>query len=266
MLYNTGDASKVTVVSCPSCGKEIPGESARFCPYCAFKLEEVSANSLIPATLPPLSIHDALSEAPFEEVARVAASLPAERKLGGYHLSKGWFLKKKLFGGYEGLRAIDLCWVHPTRVATKAYGVVTTAVNWKLTLKFRPDKVAELFHEGGDTSSKLPSANVDYTTKVLQQVAPWAIFGFSQYREECWKKDRNTFLKVVDERLAAVRDAMASGKLVANPDGTLTAKDRVGLPILVYSFLKNDKGKLSGRKYESSRVVTGVPSTPYYQA
>ena len=213
-----------------------------------------------------MSVYDALEDSVLENAIAAYNPQTTENKFGDYSLTKGWFLKKKLLGGHDSHKAVDLCWVYPTKVSTKAYGVVTTAVNWSMTMHFRPDKTVSFYYEHSDIKDKLPTANVEYKLNLLRQVVPWAISGFSEYRAECWKKQRDVFLKLVDERLEAVRIALGSGGLVVETDGNLTARNPVNLPILVFSFLKNEKGKVTGRKYDSSKEVTGQASTAYYKA
>ena len=209
------------------------------------------------------SVHDALAESPLEAAVGEAAALPPENKFGGYALSNGWFFKKKLLGGFDGFRAVDLCWAYPKKVSTKAYGVVTTAVNWKMTMRIRPDRTVELYHESSDIGAKLPTASVDYTLKVLSQVTPWAIFGYSEYRAECWKKNHDTFLRLVDERLQAVRGALSSGKLRVDSEGTLAPSEPISLPTLVFTFLRKANGKVQGRRYLSSTAAGGITELIY---
>lgn len=209
------------------------------------------------------SIYDALEDTSLESAVVEATSVPAENKFGGYTLSKGWFFKKKLLGGFDGFRAVDLCWAYPTKVSTKVYGVVTSAVNWKMTMRIRPNRLVELYHESSDIGAKLPTASVDYTLKVLGQMTPWSIIGYSEYRDECWKKDRDTFLRLIDERLGVVRSALSAGRLTVDSQGGLTARERISLPILTFTFLRKENGKVSGREYHSSNAVSGRTDTVY---
>ncbi len=210
------------------------------------------------------SIHDALGVAPFETVAAGLNSISPGNRIGGYSISEGWFVKKKLSGGYDGFRATDIAWVFPTKRTRKWLGVVTTATRWKITLIVRPDRQIGLLSELGD--SKTLNASAEHAFKTFQNLVPWAIFGFSQYRAECWKRDRATFLKVVDERIRVIRSAYDAGKLRVNADGSIVADEALRLPILTYTFLKNDKGKVYGRKYESSSSIRENTAVAYYKA
>ena len=210
------------------------------------------------------SVYDTLGNESLEATTASVTAFSSDNKIGGFYVSKGWFFKEKLLGGYYGFRAVDIAWVYPTRVQTKLYGVVTTNTSWKVTMRIRPDKEVEMLRESGDNS--LITASSDHALRALQNMVPWAIFGFSAYRKECWKEDRPTFLKLVDERLEAIRTAISTGRLTAGADGTLVQRGEVKIPILLHTFTKNDKGKVTGRKYHSSSSVNADPKVTYYRA
>jgi len=251
-----------------------PPEQKVVCPICGYNAGSVNGKEILRQHMQiqhpsvrerALSVHDALASSPLETAISEANSQLAEDKFGDYTLSKGWFFKEKLLGGYDSFKAVDLCWAFPTKVTTKAYAVVTTGVRWDMTLNVRPHKTVKLSHESGGVNDKLPSASVDYALKALSQIIPWAIFGYSNYRAECWGKYHDVFLKVIDERLDVVRAAVNSGMLEAGVDGMLVAKKAVNMPILTYKFRKTDSGKVAGREYQSSTDARETGTT-YYRA
>lgn len=206
----------------------------------------VASETSSQASPTPPSVADALREASFEEAVRTIESSPMSHKFDKYTLSQGWFLKKKLFGGYDGFKATDICWVYTHRL-TEKMNFSTTGIYWSLHMKIRPNKEISIFRDRDSSTKKqeaVLSFNVDYTFRKLGQIVPWAFFGYSVLTEECWKKFSPLFLGIVDKRIAMIRMGLQDGSLLIRPGGLLTVTNRAFyLPGISWKFEPDGKGK-----------------------
>lgn len=198
-----------------------------------------------------LTLNDTLKCEPFEKVVTKFDSIPYENRFGQYRLSNGWFIKKKFFGGYDGFKATDICWIYPNKTTHKT-NFVTTGVSWETVMRLRPNKEIHLFYDYESTSNDkeaVISPNSDYTIKTFNRIVPWAMFGYSAYLMECWNKHKELFLSVVDARLSAIQKAIKDKKIIIKDDDSVVIKTPVTLPTINMRFNRNAKGKIE-RIYE----------------
>ena len=190
---------------------------------------------------------------PLAEAVEDFSSAPVENKFASYVCGHGWFVKKKLLGGYDGFRAIDVCWIYPLKVKHSVNFVPTTA-SWDVILKLRSGQQITLSSKESTKSGEdLMPADSDLCLRAFRSLLPWAIFGYSKYMAECWNKSIELFLSVQNKRLNIIRNGVEKGSIVVRPDGTLVATDpSFTLPTIKVKFDQNPKGKVSRVYYEST--------------
>lgn len=83
-------------------------------------------------------------------------------------------------------------WVYKRTTERKHYGVITTSVSYGLVLQTVDARSISL--EG------LPEFEVERLLVLIAERAPGAICGYSRQAQELWDKDRQAFLKTVEQR------------------------------------------------------------------
>lgn len=212
-----------------------------------------------------LSVRDALEYSPLEAAIAQASTSALGEWIGGYSLSRGWFFRKKVLGGYDAFRAIDVCWAYVTKEDATAFDPHHGG-RWKTVVRVRPDRKVEIQNTPQGEGEHHPVKGPGSMMGALRGLVPWALFGYSERRYECWKKDRDTFLKLVEERLEGVRGALRSGRLVVDRVGNLVTEGKVDLPTLTFVLLRKGNGKVAGRRYNSSSIAPPQPGAAIYQA
>jgi hypothetical protein len=200
-----------------------------------------------------LTVKDSLIDASLSKASEEVSQVSLERKFANFVFTSGWFVKKKLFGGFEGYRAIDVCWTYPTR--TKQYvNFVPTINHWDILCVLTSGKSMRLSgNETTQAKDNLIPANSDYILRLLQQVIPWSIFGYSLYLNECWKKHRELFLHVHDKRVELIRNGIQRGDLVVQSNGALTTlAPSFTFPTIGMRFERNSNGKIERVYFEKT--------------
>lgn len=164
-----------------------------------------------------LSVADTLFTAHFEEAVEASISLPAENKFAHYTLAKGWFIRKKLLGGYDGFKATDICWAYPSETKHKVNGVHTNTI-WRVNAKLKSEKEISLY-DGNSKPKESLMPQVQACMQKLMPIVPWSFFSYNAYLVECWKKQRGLFLTVYEKRLNAIREGLKNGILFISQDG-----------------------------------------------
>ena len=166
------------------------------------------------------NVSETLKQSSIEQaIARLSSSSKIDL-IGKWACTDGWFVKKKLLGGYDGFKATDVCWIYTKKITQKT-NFMTTGHNWTILMKLRSGREVET--PCGWTAPKNHSAPPDAVLNLqrLQRALPWAMAGFAPYLAECWRKNLSVFLNVVDKRIDAIIDGLKSGSLKIRQDGTL---------------------------------------------
>jgi hypothetical protein len=192
-----------------------------------------------------LTVKDSLIDAPLSKASEEMAEASPNCKFGNFVFTSGWFVKKKLFGGFEGFKAMNVCWIYPLRIKQSVNFVPTTNI-WQIICKITPKKEIRLSNsETTPVKEKLIPSDSDYTLRMLRLLMPWAIFGFSQYLNECWEKHNDLFLEIQKKRFDLIRSGLEKGDIVIQPNGSLIATvQSFSLPSIDMRFEKNSQGKM----------------------
>ena len=223
------------LTSCENCGLETPPEAA-FCPECGHRIKGFEAPRQSDES--NLSVVETLQRTSMEEAIQGLARSNdvVGRRFGRYTCAQGWFLKRKLLGGFDGFRATDVCWVYAKKT-THSVNFVPINATWGITAHLRSGKTIGMnAGESTGTREKLAPANTDFEVRRLARILPWALVGFSPYIKECWEKNPTLFLQVIDRRIAAVGAWISDGTMVVQPDGTLTTSPTTKLPTISMGF------------------------------
>lgn len=209
-------------VVCPNCGESLrhtyqpqPKEQSA-----SHSVSDLSAQMPESNDVPSLSVAETLKQTTMEEaVARLG---PASRNglIGKWTCVEGWFVKKKLLGGYDGFKATDVCWVYSKKVTQKT-NFVTTGHSWSIGMKLRLGREVEIQCGSTEPKNHTPPQSLVQKMQRLQMAVPWAMFGFAPHLVECWKKNTAVFLNVVDKRIDAIEAGLRNGSLKLKPDGNL---------------------------------------------
>ncbi len=141
-------------------------------------------------------------------------------QFGKWTCTGGWFVKKKLLGGYDGFRATDICWLYSKKLTHKTYGA-TTGHSWSIALKLRSGREVEIQWGTTKPNDHTPPVLMTQQMLTLVKLLPWAFLGYGPFLVECWKKHTALFLNVVDKRIDMIAAGLRNGSLVLQPDGGL---------------------------------------------
>lgn len=238
---------------CPNCGEKLGGPATSEQTVQRQVLNEQVRTGPRPAAEGPtsgLSILETLKQKPVDEAIAGLVSSSTANQLGKYTLIGGWFVKRKLFGGYDTFKATDICWVCPKKT-TQRVNFVATSAYWGIAVRLRNGKeVDPAGTESTGPKENLPPARADFIMKTLERIVPWAYFGYSEYLKECWEKYTALFLSVVDRRIDAIANGIRSGSLVVQADGTVvTTVPNFKLPSISMRY-EGSSGKKMKRVYE----------------
>jgi hypothetical protein len=185
---------------------------------------------------------DALTPVPLEEIIKNNNFLSSNNRFGRYTFYKGWFIHKKLFGGYKGIKAIDVCWVYPIKT-NHSINFIPTGTTFHITVKTRQFETAFSNEESMLRRSNLKPPTADYVLRKLSLLTPWAFFGYSAYLHDCWNTNRELFLNAVDARIKAINLAIENKNLIIKEDGSTVVKKPFKLPEITMRFVQDKKGK-----------------------
>lgn len=167
-----------------------------------------------------LTLADTIKDIPLDQIIPKFESLPLENKLGQYTCYEGWFIKKKLFGGYDSFKATDICWVFPEK---KKFTEFST---WQIYMKTHD---REITFSSQDLATSLVDQSMPQATescmKTLNSIIPWAFYGFSMIIDIAWRHHNNAWLKVVEKRVNAIKTGISNGSLLINTDGSIQVTD-----------------------------------------
>lgn len=191
----------------------------------------------------------ALNPVTFDQVIKDNVFLSKKAKFGSYTFYKGWFIRKKLFGRYDAIKAIDICWIYTIKTA-HSVDFIPTGSSWNIILKTRKNSVKLNNEEpASDRKSHLAPPTTDYTFRRLKALVPWAVFGYSDYLKECWNMHNEVFLKAVDMRIKTIKKAVDNKKILPKMDGSIQIIEPITLPIISVKFITDAGGKAK-RVYE----------------
>ncbi len=125
------------------------------------------------------------------QLLRESDELP---EVAGYHvMPDGWLIKNTLLT-FDFFRTSEICWVYPTK--TKHY--------WNFVPIYTSHGLTARLKSGISLKSKYGEDEVRQKLRLLQRIAPWAVFGYSEKWESVWRKSREAFVAEVETRCRAM--------------------------------------------------------------
>lgn len=156
-----------------------------------------------------LTVSDTFFTSELNEAIEASHSSPPENKIKDYVIAKGWFIKKKPFGGYESFKATDICWIYPREEH------VDVLYFWHWNFQLKSGILIDL--NFGLIPKSKSAAWIESLVKV-QNLIPWAFRGHTPVYAGCWEKNRELFLGVQEKRLDIIRSGLKNGTLVITKD------------------------------------------------
>jgi hypothetical protein len=113
---------------------------------------------------------------------------PLAQRFGEWTLTPKYLVRSSFFG-FDVLRFHDLMWAYKT-VTTKRINFVPVAKTYQAVF---------LFHVGSATV-QASDRQVDEILQSAAQRAPWAIFGHTDDLRKAYRKQRDRFRQLIEER------------------------------------------------------------------